>query len=106
MENSFWQNLAGSQWVQLLPIILIFVVFIVLFIVPQKKREKKVKEMLNAMKVGDHVKTIGGILGKIVAVKEDIVVIESGPEGHKIEFVKGAIATVESADVEAPDISK
>ena len=104
MNNTFWQNITGSQWFSFLPIILIFVVFIVLIIVPQKKREKKVKEMLENIKPGDHIKTIGGIMGRVVSVKEDVVVIESGPEKAKIEFVKGAISTVEAAEVEAPEL--
>ena len=70
-------------------------------IVPQKKRDKKIKEMLAGIKVGDNIKTIGGIYGQVVSVKEDLVTIQTGPENYKIVFTKGAIATVEAADVEA-----
>lgn len=87
-----------TQWI--FPIA-ILVIFVVLIIVPQRRRDKKIKEMLSNLAVGNNVKTIGGIYGKIVAVKDDLVTIESGPEGTKIVFAKGAIATVESADVEA-----
>ena len=104
MNNTWLQNLTSQSWFSIVPIILIFVVFIVLIIVPQKKREKKVKEMLNNIKPGDHIKTIGGIMGKVVSVKEDVVVIESGPNKSQIEFVKGAISTVEAAEVEAPEL--
>ena len=57
--------------------------------------------MLSSLKVGDHIKTIGGVYGKIVALKEDLITIETGPEKAQIVFARGAIATVESSDVEA-----
>lgn len=87
-----------TQWI--FPIA-ILVIFVVLIIVPQRKRDKKVKEMLGSLKVGDNVKTIGGVYGKIVAVKESLITIETGPEKAKIVFAKGAISAVESAEVEA-----
>ena len=58
--------------------------------------------MLSNIKVGDNIKTIGGIYGKVVSIKEDLVTIESGQS--TIVFAKGAIATVESADVEANEV--
>ncbi len=87
-----------TQW--LFPIG-ILVVFVVLIIVPQRRRDKKIKQMLEAVKVGDNIKTIGGIYGKIVAVKDSLVTVETGPEKAQIVFAKGAIATVEASDVEA-----
>ena len=77
-------------------------IFVVLIIVPQRRRDKKIKEMLSNIKVGDNIKTIGGIYGKVVSIKEDLVTIESGQS--TIVFAKGAIATVESADVEANEV--
>lgn len=82
--------------------IAILVIFVVLIIVPQRRRDKKIKEMLSNIKVGDNIKTIGGIYGKVVSLKEDLVTIESGQS--TIVFAKGAIATVESADVEAGEV--
>lgn len=87
-----------TQWI--FPIA-ILIIFVILIIVPQRKRDKKIKAMLDSLAVGNNVKTIGGIYGKIVAVKDDLVTIETGPDNAKIVFAKGAIATVESADVEA-----
>jgi len=83
-----------------LPIIIILVVFVFLIIVPQRRRDKKAKEMLNSLKVGDHIKTIGGIYGRIVSLKEDLITIETGPDKCKIVFSKGAVATVETSDAE------
>lgn len=83
----------------ILPLALV-VIFVVLIIVPQRKRDKKVKEMLSNLRVNDNVKTIGGVYGKIIAVKDDLVTIETGPDKAKLVFAKGAVATVESNDVE------
>ncbi|MBR6239507.1 MAG: preprotein translocase subunit YajC [Clostridia bacterium] len=87
-----------SQWA--LPLILI-VVMLVAMIVPQKRQEKKIKEMLDNVKVGDYIRTIGGIYGTISEIKGSLITIESGPDKTKIVFSKSAISTVEHADVEA-----
>ena len=83
-----------------IPIILIFVVFFFVLIFPQKRREKKVKEMLANVKAGNTIKTIGGIYGKVISVKDDLVVIETGPNKSQITFVKGAIAAVDTSEAE------
>ena len=95
----------GGSWTQWLFPILILVVFVVLIIVPQKRRDKKVKNMLAGIKEGDRIRTIGGIYGTVVQVKEDLITIETGPDKTKIVFAKGAVSTIESADVEADDVS-
>lgn len=69
-------------------------IFYFLIIRPQQKKEKKVKEMRSSLKVGDEVSTIGGIHGKILTVKEDIVVIEVGSDKVKITMAKWAIGNV------------
>ena len=60
--------------VQLLPLILIFVVFYFLLIRPQQKRVKQHKEMVNSLKVGSFVVTSGGIVGKVVKLNDDIFI--------------------------------
>ncbi|NBG87002.1 preprotein translocase subunit YajC [Isachenkonia alkalipeptolytica] len=69
-------------------------IFYFLIIRPQQKKEKKVKEMRSSLKVGDEVSTIGGIHGKILTVKEDIVVIEVGSDKVKLTMAKWAIGNV------------
>ncbi|MBQ9832800.1 MAG: preprotein translocase subunit YajC [Clostridia bacterium] len=81
-------------------LILIMVVMFAVMIIPQRKREKKIKEMLAAIKIGDKVRTIGGIYGTVTAVKEDIVTIAVGPDKAKLVFARGAIASVEDSAVE------
>ena len=60
--------------VQLLPLILIFVVFYFLLIRPQQKRVKQHKEMVSSLKVGSSVVTSGGIVGKVVKINDDIFI--------------------------------
>lgn len=86
-----------------IPLILIFVVFYFLLIRPQKKREKATNEMRNNVQVGDEVVTQGGIVGRVVSIKEDNIVIETGSERSKLRIKRWAIAAVETIhdDVEA-----
>ena len=68
---------------------------------PQKKQEKKDAAMRAALEIGDQVTTIGGIVGRVVAIKEDTFVLETGSDRMKIRFRRSAIASVEKLDLEA-----
>ena len=81
-------------------LIIIFVAFILLMIIPQRKRKKQMQQLMDSIKPGKMIKTIGGIYGKIVAVKEDLVTIEVMPDKTRMVFAKGAIATVEDSEIE------
>ncbi len=65
-----------------------------LLIMPQQRKQKKWQEMLSGLKSGDQVTTNGGIRGTVLSVKDDVVVLRVQPDGLKLEFVKGAIASV------------
>ena len=80
--------------------ILLMVALFALMIIPQRKREKKIKNMLANLKPGDRVRTIGGIYGTISAIKDDVVTLSVGPDKVRLVFVRGAIATVEESPVE------
>jgi len=80
-----------------LPIILL-VVFYFLLIAPQRKKEKKIREMRANLNEGDQVVTIGGIMGKLISVKEDIVVVEVGSDRVKLKLAKWAIGSVVDKD--------
>ena len=89
--------------------IVMIVLLVVMMIVPQRKQNKKVKEMMDGLKSGDRIRTIGGFYGRIVQVKEDVVVLEMEPDKTRMTLTKGAISTVENYDVEndaAPEIDK
>lgn len=69
---------AASMVPSLVMLVLMFAVFYFILIRPQKKKEKELKAMLASLKVNDEVATIGGIHGKIVRIKDDLFVLESG----------------------------
>ena len=79
---------------------IMFVAMYFLTIRPQKKAEKETAAMRNSLEVGDEVTTIGGIIGRIVSIKEETCVIETSRDGTKIRFLKSAINKV---DVKAED---
>lgn len=80
-------------------VFIIGIMYLLIFL-PQKKRDKKAKAMLNALQVGNNVVTIGGIAGKVINIKDDEVTIETSVEKAKINVkkwaVKEVIAPVES----------
>lgn len=82
----------GSLLATVAPMLIVFVVFYFVLILPEKKRRKQYEEMLTNVKVNDEVMTRGGIIGKIISVDEDNIVLESGPERTRIKFSKSAIA--------------
>lgn len=71
-----------------------------LMIRPQRKREKENAEMRNNIKPGDKIVTIGGIVGKVCSVKDDVVTVETGADKVRIKFVKNAISSVEKPKVD------
>ena len=76
------------------------VVFYFLLIRPQKKKDKKVKEMLAALKNGDRVCTIGGIYGTITSIKDDTIELSVGRDNVKLVFARWAIRNVEEVAIE------
>ena len=85
----------GEMLGMILPLVLMFVVFYFLLIRPQKKKDKKVKEMLAALKNGDRVCTIGGIYGTITSIKDDTIELSVGRDNVKLVFARWAIRNVE-----------
>jgi len=68
---------------------------------PQKKQEKQTNAMRNSLEVGDEVTTIGGIIGRVTHIKDDVVTIETGADRNKIRFKKSAIASIDNKKAEA-----
>ena len=79
-----------------LPLILIFVLMYFVMIRPQKKRQKEEQKMRENIRPGDEVTTIGGITGRVVAVKEDTITIESGSDRNKLTFKKWALQSCDT----------
>ena len=84
----------------MLPLLLIIVVMYFLMIRPQRKKDKKVKEMLATLKNGDRVTTIGGVYGTIVGIKDDTVTLTIGADKVKLVFARWAIRNVEEISIE------
>lgn len=82
-----------SVIISLIPFFLIFFIFYFLIILPQKRQKERHKKMLQSLQRGDAVITTSGIYGKIVAVKEDEVILEVAPSVN-IVFLKDAILCV------------
>jgi len=91
---------AGGLIGMIVPMALMFVVFYFLLIRPQRKKDKKVKSMLSALKVGDRICTIGGIYGTIISIKDDTVEMSVGKDNLKLIFARWAIRSVEEVSVE------
>ena len=83
-----------------LPLVLIFVVFWFMLIRPQRKKDKQVKEMLNNLKAGDRVCTIGGIYGTIVGIKDDTVTLSVGSDNLTMVVARWGIRSVEEVTIE------
>ena len=100
LTGSTGGNDTGSMIVTILMLVAVFVVFYFFGIRPQKKQEKQQAEMRNNLQVGDEITTIGGIIGKIVSIKEETLVLETSRDGTKIRILKSAVRNV---DVKAED---
>lgn len=68
-----------------------------LMIRPQKKQQKKDQEMRESTQIGDEITTIGGIMGRVVTVKEDSLVIETGADRNKMKIARWALQTNNTA---------
>ncbi|OLR64521.1 preprotein translocase subunit YajC [Peptoniphilus porci] len=89
-----------------IPLILMFVIFYFFLIRPQKKKANEINEMRENLKVGDKVITIGGIIGKIILIKEDYLVIETSSDNSKIEIMKWGINGTYKKNSELKDVEE
>ena len=91
---------AEGGWVSLLmtlgPLVLIVVLMYFMMIRPQRKRQNEEQKMRNSLRVGDEITTIGGICGRVVNVKEDSLIIETGADRNKMSIKKWAIQSVDT----------
>ena len=90
----------GGSWISIVMIVAVIAIMYFLMIRPQKKQEKEINDMRNNLQVGDEITTIGGIIGKIISIKEETIMIETGHDRTKIRLLKTAVRCV---DVHAED---
>ncbi len=83
-------------------LVIMFALLYFLMIRPQKKREKADQEMRAALKVGDEIVTIGGVVGKVEKITDRTVVISTTSAKNKIEFLKTSVASVNRSS-QAPE---
>ena len=88
------QGAAGGGIGMIIYLVVMVAIFYFLLIRPQKKCQKAMQNMLDALQVGDKVVTAGGIMGKVYSIKEDSVVIETSADKTKIKFEKNSISRV------------
>lgn len=107
MSNFVFLNLAEGGTTtpsgagSLSPIIIMGVMFVAMYFLmirPQKKRQKEEQNMRDSIQIGDEITTIGGIMGRVVTVKDDSIVIETGADRTKLRFQKWAIQTNNTAN--------
>jgi preprotein translocase subunit YajC len=92
-------QLAG-QMGGILPIVLIMIIFYVLLILPAQKRQKKVAQMLSALKNGDKVITTGGVYGTIVGIEDDAIQLRIADQ-VKIKVLRSAVGGLQPENKES-----
>ena len=93
----FLTTTTGGGMSSIIMIVAMIAVFYFLMIRPENKRKKEAEQMRSAVKTGDEIVTIGGIIGTVVSVKDDKFVMETGADQVRIEFAKWAISSNETA---------
>ena len=96
---------SGSLGMSLLPFLAIIVIFYFFLIRPQNKKQKETQKMLDALKKGDKVITIGGIPGTVSSVKENTVIVKVDDD-CKLEFNRTAISSVELTEEEKAKLAE
>ena len=86
----------GNIWATILPLVILIAVMYFLLIRPQKKREKEVNAMRSGVQVGDEIITIGGICGRVVTIRDDSLVIETGADRNKMTIKKWAVQSCDT----------
>ena len=92
------QNGTLGGLITFIPLILIVVVFYFLVIRPQKNQERQANELKNSLQVGDEITTIGGIVGVVVRVKDDLFTIVTSNEKTRITFQRSALRSIDMRD--------
>ena len=94
------ESATGSMLPMLLMLAAVFAVFYFMMIRPENKRKKEAEELRNALKKGDVITTIGGIVGTIVSIKDDDIVIETSEDQVRMQLKKWAVNTNNTAEAD------
>ena len=102
MNLNFFDTAAGTDGTSFLMIIVIYAAIfglLYLFLIrPKSKRQKQDQKMRESLEIGDEITTIGGIMGRVIAIRddEDAIVIETGSDRVKMKLKRGSISTVDT----------
>ena len=99
-------GMPGGMGGSIVMLVAMLAIFYFMLIRPENKRKKEAEQMRSAVKNGDKITTIGGIIGTVVNVKDDKIVVETGADQVRIEFAKWAISTNETAAAAAKEEAK
>ncbi|MCD7775217.1 MAG: preprotein translocase subunit YajC [Clostridiales bacterium] len=88
----------SSTWSTIILMVALFAIMYFVMIRPQRKKQKEEQAMRDAIQIGDEVTTIGGICGRVVTVKEDSLVIETGSDKNRMKITRWAIQTNNTAE--------
>jgi len=101
LEGTGTPTTSGAQGITtIIMLVAMIAVFYFFMYRPQKKQEKAANDMRNNLQVGDEITTIGGIIGKIISIKEETVLIVTSGSNTKIRILRTAVRNV---DVHAED---
>ena len=96
LEAAATESLFSVLMANTMPFVIVLGVMYFMLISPQKKREKRMQDMRNSLEIGDGVITAGGIVGRVISIKEDTLVIESA--SSKLRIKRWAVSEVEKLD--------
>lgn len=88
----------GSSWTMIIWLVVIFAVMYFLMIRPQKKKQKEEQTMRDNLQIGDEITTIGGIIGKVITVKDESLIIETGADKCHMKITRWAISQNNTAN--------
>lgn len=86
---------SNSGWLSIALMVGVLVIMYFIMIRPQKKQQKQIDDMRSNLQVGDEITTIGGIIGKIVSIKEETCIIETGRDGVRMRILRSAVRCVD-----------
>ena len=87
------QGQGANSYTMIIMMVALFAIMYFVTIRPQKKRQKEEQEMRNSLEIGDEIITIGGIVGRVVTIREEDLVIETGADRNKMTIQRWAVNT-------------
>ncbi len=97
---------AGGMGSTIMMLVIMIAIFYFFLIRPENKRKKEAEQMRGALKKGDWLTTIGGLYGRVVAINDQTVVLETSEDRVRVEFLKSAISAVGTLEEQAAAMTR